>query len=551
MSEGQESVLTQGQTPRTQFPPAGSLSGGAEARDHGGTPRSLLAGILLAVAVGFAIRARHTFAADFPLNDGGLCLVMVEAVRDAALAIPPTVGYNDLALPFAYPPLAFVLAAGVANLGVAPLDTLRWLPLAANTLAIAAVAGLAYVGLGSRTGAIIAGVAFAIMPGGFVWQIMGGGLTRSFGFLFAILALAVAYRLVSGSDPRRSVPLLALCAALAAVSHLEMAWFFALGAGCISLAYGRRRQTVLHFGIAAVGAAALASPWWITILIRHGAGPFFAASQTGSFLSLALAEGDPGILLLAAIALASVVGLVLVPDPRFFALGVIGVLFMLDTRSFAWLSAPVLAIALGGYAAAVIDRWEPGRAEPDVSGQPRVRPAFVVVNAVAASMIVAMTLYLNAGVLVGGGVPLAVLSPEERRVMAWIAERTPPGARFAVVTGDAWPTDRSSEWFPVLARRHSVATVQGTEWLPEREFSRRADHHRRLQACGARDGACLESWARESRLQFDRVYVATREPPEACCSALRAALESDPRFVREYTGPGAAVFARAAAAPSP
>jgi hypothetical protein len=173
----------------------------------------------------------------------------------------------------------------------------------------------------------------------------------------------------------------------------------------------------------------------------------------------------------------------------------------------------------------------------------KIRLPNVIVNFLAASMLITMALYFNAGPLIGQGLALTVLPREERQAMAWVAERAPAEARFAVVSGEPWSTDRSSEWFPVLARRVSVATVQGTEWLPDRAFSRRAEQHRELQQCGSRDVACLHAWSNEHGLTFDWVYVAERGLPW-CCGSLRSALERDPRFVQEYAGPGAALFAR-------
>jgi hypothetical protein len=478
---------------------------------------------------------------------------MVEATRSAGLALASTVTYNGMVLPFAYSPLAFLAAAALTSAGVSSVDTLRYLPLAANTAALFAFAFLARITLPTRLAAVIATFVFAILPGSFVWQIMGGGLTRSFGFCFALLGLGQAY-LLATRGRRRNVALLAIFAALTASSHLEMAWFLTLGTACILLAFGRRWDALSGASVAAVGAALLASPWWVTIIARHGVAPLFAASQTGSVMTYSLpAEGGAGVdvstLLTSLIAITAFVGVIALGDRRFFVLGAVGVLLFLESRSFAWLSAPVLALALGGFADHAarycVRRYvDHDSAQTVSSPRPSQRVTGYVTNLIAVGLVVLLTFYLNGGILIGLRLPTTVLAKEERTAMAWTATSTPPSSRFLVISGDVWAMDRSSEWFPVLADRVSVATVQGAEWLPNREFAHRIDQHRRVQECGDGDSACLAVWEMQTGKEFDYVYVATREFTEKCCARLRAALEQDPRYTQVFANPGAAIFVR-------
>ena len=77
--------------------------------------------------------------ADFPLTDGGLFLVVIEAIRGGRYQLPSTVNYNGMDLPFAYPPLGFYLAAFTADLTEAsPLDLLRYIPLVASVATLLA-----------------------------------------------------------------------------------------------------------------------------------------------------------------------------------------------------------------------------------------------------------------------------------------------------------------------------------------------------------------------------------------------------------------------------
>src|SRR5262249_45201035 len=133
---------------------------------------------------------------DFPLNDGGLFLVMIQDVMQAHFALPAFSSYNAIHMPFVYPPLAFYLGPIVATITHwSLLDIVRFMPAVVNVLTIPAMYLLSRTILNSRNQAIYATFAFAMLPRSFFWLIMGGGLTRSVGFLFAILALQQAYLL--------------------------------------------------------------------------------------------------------------------------------------------------------------------------------------------------------------------------------------------------------------------------------------------------------------------------------------------------------------------
>ena len=127
--------------------------------------------------------------------------------------------------------------------------------------------------------------------------------------------------------------------------------------------------------------------------------------------------------------------------------------------------------------------------------------------------------------------------------MAWIEGNTSTSSRFLVVSGDGWAIDRSAEWFPVLAGRTSVATVQGTEWLPARAYTLGDDAQEKLGKCSRQDGPCLADWSTEHGVSFTHVYIPTRSAPK-CCD-LREALRADREYVLIYEASDVAVFARA------
>ncbi|MHB1223003.1 MAG: hypothetical protein ACYC2G_02995, partial [Gemmatimonadaceae bacterium] len=137
----------------------------------------------------------------------------------------------------------------------------------------------------------------------------------------------------------------------------------------------------------------------------------------------------------------------------------------------------------------------------------------------------------------------AALHPADRAAMRWVATHTDTSARFLVLTDSPWQVDRLSEWFPVLAGRVSVATVQGTEWLPRGSFDASIRRQSRLTACASRGTACLDSLGTDPALPFTHVYVPTG-PGTACCRALLGALRRDPRFRVVHEDGAATIIAR-------
>ena len=239
--------------------------------------------LILALQFGTFARLSYVFSADFPLNDGGLFYTMTQDLVRSGYALPQYTNYNGLRIPFAYPPLPFYVAAILTGLGKMPLlQVLRFVPALWSILTIPAFYWLSRTVLKSRFQAGVAVLAFALIPRSFLWLIMGGGLTRAPGILFAILMLREAYLLYARHD-RQRVWTTALFGGLTVLSHPAGAWFAAFSAALLFLLYGRDREGVVHSLLVALGVLGVSAPWWGTILTRYGASPLFAASETGGY----------------------------------------------------------------------------------------------------------------------------------------------------------------------------------------------------------------------------------------------------------------------------
>ncbi len=171
--------------------------------------------------IGLVIRVAAPLQAGFPLNDGGLFYDMIVDLQAAHYALPMYATYNSAIIPFAYPPLAFYLTGLLADiLHISPLDLVRLLPALISGLTIPAFYLLAREITDSKLQIVFGVFAFALIPRDFAWLIMGGGITRSFGMLFAILTMVFAYRFYNGHATRHLLASI-LLGALTVATHPE------------------------------------------------------------------------------------------------------------------------------------------------------------------------------------------------------------------------------------------------------------------------------------------------------------------------------------------
>ncbi len=500
-----------------------------------------LALILVGVELGLFVRFYFVLTADFPVHDGGMFYAAVQDVLANGFALPRTLSYNGGQIPFAYPPLAFYLAAFLVRVtGWDPLSILHFLPGIFSGATILPFLMLSRKLLASRWQVGLAVMAFAFIPIGFTWQIMGGGLTRSPGFFFALGTIYAAFQLFR-TQRTRYVFLVAFLAGLTVLSHLEMTLYAAGTSLLLLLSYGRNRRSIFHAGAVALLVLLLTAPWWGTVLSYHGLSPFLAAARTGGHSWLAFApllllnftrEPFSGLLVVLGI-----LGLFVAwaDGKRFLPVWFV-FLFFLNPRKAATYSTAPLAMAI----AIALDQMILPRLR-----RSRWLPGLLLSIFLIHSLMSSLSISFEQNSL------MRVLPKEERQAMAWIAENTPPDSRFLLITSAiSWPRDITGEWFPVLAKRVSLGTVQGTEWLPNNRFAKAAEAYLTLQRCGTDDVRCVEAWAQENGMDYTHIYVSKAlwkfglDKERDCCAALRFSLAQAPGYRIVYDGPGALVVAK-------
>ena len=152
-----------------------------------------------------------------------------------------------------------------------------------------------------------------------------------------------------------------------------------------------------------------------------------------------------------------------------------------------------------------------------------------------------------------GRLPLYFLSEAEREAMRWVAANTAEDSEFVVIASwDSWPGDATSEWFPALTGRVSLATVQGSEWLSSGEYRRRVDRYDQLSECAGEDVSCVETWAKQGGITLTHVYISKTCPGSGllnyrkCCVSLENSFRSASDYTLLYEGAGGMIVRRVA-----
>ena len=504
-------------------------------------------GVLEILAMALAVRALYVLPGGFALNDGGLFYVFARDIQHAGYALPSFSSYNDGTIPFAYPPLAFYLAAALDDLTPLSLADVIWLlPLVESVAVVGAFYLLAKSLLRDRWTLVMAGLAFALVPRSFIWLIMGGGLTRALALTLSLVAIHQARAAVHAERPAWPAARAAVLLGLSVLTTLETASWAAVSLPLFMLfPFSDRRDLLRRVGILVtigLGALAVTMPWAALVIARHGLDPFLAAREFGG---TAIGQADLGVMW------SDLINPLHTGEPFFpliAALGLLGTIYALvrgdwllpvwwiltvgmGTRAFPTLAAiPTAMLA----AIAARDVIAPAllRASSGVGGVSRPQKL-----AVAAVGFFAFAFLVGASLddTRGDQRYLRPLSGDEMQAMQWIADNTPADANFLVISRNGWYADRDGEWFPALAQRNNVATVQGYEWV-RGEFERRLDLQTRAQMCLPGPGNCLGEILNEAA--FDYVYV-----PEHCCDTMRQLLENEWRYVVIYDN-GATVLQR-------
>lgn len=476
---------------------------------------------------------------SFVLNDGGLFYQMILDLLNNHYALPTFTAYNHASLPFAYPPLAFYLYAGLHQVSNIPLLTLmQILPAIVSTLTVPAFYLLASDLLNDKTQAALASLAFALLPRTFDWLIMGGGTTRSLGLLFALLAIRQIYLLFTKPN-RRAILFTILLSTLVVCTHPEATVHVIIAAAVIYIWKDRSAQSTYRAAIVASGTLLISSPWWGMILIRHGLSPFNAAltasgQDSVSFLIRIVAlikfdfTNEPYLQLLAVIGL---IGLFILISQRNYAFPVWLVLMgLIEPRGGALYMMVPLSLSAG----VALDQVIPSTEEKVRSWARVALGGFCLLYGT-----------INATSITTKIREQITLTEDDRSAFAWVEANTPSDAKFLLVTQRLPLNDAISEWFPALTGRISLATVFGYEWVNGGLFTQRIAVYEDLQACANQGLTCLEAWGKENDSSWSYIYLCLPTQAGGQHPSLAEQLEASSEYQLLYETETVEIFSKA------
>jgi Dolichyl-phosphate-mannose-protein mannosyltransferase len=505
---------------------------------------SILPPVLVALAalIGGFVRFAGPLSSDFPLNDGGLFHVMIQALQASHYLLPTDFQYNGILIPFAYPPLGFYISGLISDLlNQSLLNLMRWVPPLISLLTIPAFYILARNLLPSRMTAVLGTFAFALLPRSFDWLIMGGGITRSFGYLFAILTLACAQKLITTLQPRY-VFYTSILASLTILTHPEAAVHTAFAALLLLIFHCRNRAGFLHMLWSAGLILLLTAPWWALMLARHGFEPYLAAAQSPQNSDTGLVNLIMRLVLLFRFQFTDEAYL-----PLLSVIGLIGLFIAIGRKEWflpVWLttsllleprSAPLyMILPLSMLAAQTITEIIlPALQRTGAKLLPPIFLGLLLAHAMTSTLVVSNWIADE-----------ITLQPAERVAMEWVKQNTPADSVFLVLTGQMPLRDPVSEWFPVLADRVSAATVFGREWIAEPPFSSHLVSYDMLQACRYQNTDCIQKWSKDHNVSYSHILILSSSNGELRVPPLQIYLDDNNDFTLIYRTPEISIYGK-------
>jgi hypothetical protein len=506
--------------------------------------------ILFFIFLGAAVRFFPILNSNFPLTDGGLFYRMTMDLLDNHFSLPAFITYNGSVIPYGYPPLAFYLMAFFQHfLHIGVITQLRFFPPLISTLTIPALYFLSKSITGSKVKSIYAIFAYALMPASYLWLIMGGGITRSLGLFFSILAVLFIWEMFHTLKISSALLSIVFCS-LTILSHPGTAWFLFLSAMLIGILYGLNRKGLLLALITLLGVLLITLPWWLQVLRNAGFVPFINAFRTGGFINLSVfLFYFTGEIFASFIAVVAFTGIFAELSRRkvflFSWLILIALLAPRMGPTFATLPAAIL------FGSGMVWVIFPGLLSNTGHGAVEVHSLSdmftVQVFKIFFSVILILVLISAMAAPFNGNTPIQVLSQYDQQAMEWVSKNTPVDSKFAVVTGGEWPTDSVSEWFPSLANRTSISTVQGSEWSPGNEFNNKINRNVVLQGCATQGFACILDWSNENSESYSYLYLSNSKSgnPSTRIPLAYSPTPTD-KFQLVYENPGILIYKVAA-----
>jgi len=497
--------------------------------------------LILTAFFGLYVRLFPLFKVGFPLVDGGMFYTMIKDLQASHFILPVFTTYNQAEIPFAYPPLAFYIAGFINTAtGISLLDIIKWLPVVISILTLPFFYYFVKLVLDSESKAALATLIFALTPNSYWWDIVGGGLTRSTGTLFFIITAISAYQMYR-EKKNIWVAATIVSGVLVVLSHLAWAlqsaavilllWFF----------YGRNKQGIINSIIVAVGVLLLTSPWWVTILQYHGVGTFLQAGQVTHsrwlFWTILFALSFTGEYT-TVIAVFALIGFFIYLAKKDYFLPLWAILCLIaDPRGGIPASIfPLTILAMSTITEGIAPLLYNAKKD-ELHFNSWTQSLYSNIGRFFFGFFILLFLY-NA-YNVSNTLSYQVIGKEEINAINWVKSNTVQTDRFLILDEQGNPLlSPLTEWFPALAERRSIATIQGTEWLGgNKHYNKQYPIITSLHECLYKDVNCLYDLPDIMTDKYNYIIVASKNPVP-----LLNSLESHPNFKLTYSSPTIKIF---------
>jgi hypothetical protein len=137
-----------------------------------------------------------------------------------------------------------------------------------------------------------------------------------------------------------------------------------------------------------------------------------------------------------------------------------------------------------------------------------------------------------------------VLGTEERKAIDWAKANTKLDDNFLILDEQGNPLlSPLTEWFPALAERRSIATIQGTEWLSGgRHYNEIYSAITDIHQCLYQDVNCLLDLQDELPDDYKYIILSTKQQNASNGIAIFSSLNEHPEFTLVYTSSNIYIF---------
>lgn len=509
--------------------------------------------MVFAIAFGISYRFMLNTNLSFPLNDGGMFHRMTEEILISNFKLPEFTSYNNLNIPFAYPPIGFYINALIQN--YLKIDLLHIEVFEPLIFSLASLVVFYFVAkeVTEKKYLALSFLFFAITERSYEWQIMGGGVARSPGFFFSLVAL---FFFVKSLKKVPYIPYLVTAtvfSSLTLLSHLE--WlFFLLFSAFITAGYisAKKSDGFIKLVFMAVGTLLLTMPWWYRIIDLHGLKTFLSFFSTGSSFNLAwmlmaLTTGffteEP---FSAIIRVLCFIGILYSVKKNFFlTLWVVLPLAIFPRSYLNIISVPVSILSAIGVIS-ILESIEEIKSKTKRLYLDKIYPRLILFTII---LFILTNSFVNYNILFIflNGPKYNNLTTSDIEAGSWLKQNVKTPAKFVVITSsdddERWGYDKTSEWFPTLSGHTSIATPQGTEWLGNNIFNQKVKYYAKIKDCYKKDINCIANVSKEFNEDYSYIYIQNASGEAGFITKnLNNQLESSEKYRRIYNNSEVSIF---------